>query len=66
MLTKYYYYLDQNIFGSLQYSQTYHDNFFNELLKLETYLKLDSENRKFITTPFSVIEYLGIKKSKTD
>lgn len=64
MENSFYYYLDTNVFAGIQFSKSHYDKFFKDLPAIDKFLKIEKEDRKFISTPFAIIEYLGIEKEK--
>ena len=62
MSANFYYYLDVNVFRDLNKSESNYKKFLSNLSELEKKLGVIEGKRKFISTPFSIIEYLGIQK----
>ena len=60
MTKPFYYYLDNNIFSGL-HNKFHFDAFFKDLLDFEKVQNINEKDRKYISTPFSIIEYLGIE-----
>lgn len=56
----FYYYLDNNVFCGL-HKKFHYDAFLKDLLDFEKVQNINEKDRKYISTPFSIIEYLGIE-----
>lgn len=55
--------MDNNMFSGL-HSKLHFENFFKDLQKFETIYNIDEKNRRYISTPFSIMEYLGMPVSQ--
>ena len=60
MSKSFYYYLDNNVFSGL-HNKFHYDIFFKDLSAFEKVQNINEKDRKYISTPFAIIEYLGIE-----